>query len=248
MLKFSPGNDNAKLKKGKAFKKGKGYTFSLLSGWSCPQAMLCQAKVFSHKGKKWLEDGKHSQFRCFSASQEVLYPAVYRARKHNMQQLLRRGGDVRAMAKLINSSLPKDATIVRIHVAGDFYNEAYFDAWLSVATMRPECKFYAYTKSLGFWVKRLKSIPNNLILTASRGGRQDELIAQYNLREAVVVANKREAKALGLKVDVDDSLAQNNGPSFALIIHGVQPAGSLASRAVQENRRTGKASLRIVEA
>jgi hypothetical protein len=57
------------------------------------------------------------------------------------------------MGKLISESLPPEATIVRIHVSGDFYSEAYFLAWIDVAKQRPDVKFYAYTKSLHFGIK-----------------------------------------------------------------------------------------------
>jgi hypothetical protein len=121
--------------------------------------------------------------------------------------------------------------MVRIHVGGDFFSQAYFDAWLANARKSPETIFYAYTKSLPYWVSRLDDIPSNFILTASRGGRKDEMIQEYGLREAVVVFSVEEAEKLGLEIDHDDSHAYTNGPSFALLIHGTQPKGSKAASA-----------------
>ncbi len=55
-----------------------------------------------------------------------------------------------------------------------------------------------------------------------------------------VVLSEQEAADLGLELDHDDSHAMNPGPSFALIIHGMQPAGSAASKALTELRRNGE--------
>ena len=143
---------------------------------------------------------------------------------------------VTALTRLIHASLPLDAAIIRIHVGGDFYTQNYFDAWLAVARLNPDRLFYAYTKSLGFWVKRVDSIPDNLVLTASEGGSQDDLIEQHNLRSCVVVYSESEATELKLPVDHDDSHAANpawRDQRFALLIHGTQPKGSEAQAAMR---------------
>lgn len=145
-----------------------------------------------------------------------------------------------AMSALILGALPEDASIVRVHVGGDFYNVAYRDAWFAVAMARPAVLFYAYTKAVNLFVG--VSVPANLILTASEGGRFDSLIPSSGLRTARVVYSEAEARALGLEIDHDDTHAQRPGPSFALLIHGSQPAGSDASRAVsalQKAKRAG---------
>ena len=107
---------------------------------------------------------------------------------------------------------------------------------MEIALLFPDRLFYAYTKSLVYWLKNLGNIPENLILTASNGGKHDSLIEQLNLRSAAVVYSYEEAEKLGLEVDHDDSHAANpltKDQNFALMIHGVQPAGSEASAAVQ---------------
>jgi len=78
------------------------------------------------------------------------------------------------------------------------------------------------------------------VMTASRGGRLDHLIDQYNLREAKVVFSEAEAEALGYDIDHDDSHAARPSladQSFALLIHGQQPAGSDASAAIKELKK-----------
>lgn len=216
----------------------KVYSFDLLSGWSCPFAKDCLSKVYEIDNRKKLIDGKDCKFRCFSASQEVAFPHVYKSRKNNFNTIRRMKTD--EMVKEITHAIPKNLGICRIHVAGDYFNQAYFDAWRIIAQNHPDRLFYAYTKSICYWLETKGVIPHNFILTASRGGRFDEMIDRFKLREAVVVYSEDEAKNLGLEIDHDDSHAavplwKNN--SFALLIHGIQPAGSRAAEAVKVLRK-----------
>ena len=129
------------------------------------------------------------------------------------------------MTKALLDTVPEKLKVLRIHDSGDFFNKAYFRAWIRVAKSRPNTVFYAYTKSLPYWVDLMGEIPPNLRLTASRGGRWDYLIGAHNLPEAVVVESEEQAAELGLEVDTDDSHAYYNRGSFALVIHGTQPKG-----------------------
>ena len=215
--------------------KRKVYSFDLLSGHSCPFAEQCLSKIKIVDGKRKVVDGKKTEFRCFSASQEATYTNVYNSRKKNFDSL--RGKSVEAMIDIIQEQMPKNLGICRIHVAGDFFNNAYFKAWMEVARLNPDRLFYAYTKSLPYWVDNLQVIPDNLILTASYGGRRDDMIVDYGLRSAKVVFSYEEADMLGLEVDHDDTHAANpfwGTSDFALIIHGIQPKGSEAADAIKQ--------------
>lgn len=221
LLKFSPGN--AKLV---------GIpSISLLAGWACPFANKCFAKVDLVTGK--IIDGPDTEFRCFSATQENIFPNTRKQRQHNFE-LLKALKSEDDMAALIQSSLPKEKfKVIRIHVAGDFFNQKYFDAWAQIARNNPDRIFYAYTKSLQYWVNRLGQIPDNFKLTASKGGKLDHLISEYNLKFAQVVYSEKEANDLGLEIDHDDKHAYLGDKSFGLLIHGTQKAGSKASKAKQ---------------
>lgn len=235
------GKGNAKLDK-LAKKTGKTvYTFSLLSGHTCPYAKECNSKAVKQNGKLTIVDGPHTLFRCFSASQEALFPAVYTSREHNGRIVELAAQSVERAAKVLSASLPPKAGIIRIHVGGDFKTKAYFHAWCLCATQNPTILFYAYTKSLPFWVwgKEHGIIPPNLILTASYGGYRDELIAKHSLRYAKVVFSVAEARKLGLAIDDDDSHAAKHGPSFALLLHGTQPAGTAAASALKKLKGKG---------
>jgi hypothetical protein len=249
MLKFSPANVKiqslSKVPSLAPFLEGKKkvYSFDLLSGWSCPYAQDCLSKVYDFDGKRTLKDGPHTQFRCFSASQEVVYTNVYKLRKANYDTLRAMSHDA-DMFHAINDVLPKNAGIVRIHVGGDFFNQAYMMAWLRMAWKNPNVLFYAYTKSLKFWANLREHIETtpNFILTASRGGRLDHMIDTEKFRSVKVVYYEDEAAQSNLEIDHDDSHAADpskKDKDFALLIHGVQPAGSRASLAIKQLKAKG---------
>ena len=225
--------------------KRKIYSLDLLSGYSCPHAKQCLSKaVVQDNGKRKIRDGKHTQFRCFSASQEVQYTNVYNSRKHNFDLLRNLHHD--DMFYMIDDSLPKDAGIVRIHVAGDFFNLEYMHAWYAVALNNPRTLFYAYTKSLRYWLS-VREFPEiwNFVLTASYGGTHDHLIDEFNLRSAKVVFSEAEAAELGLAIDHDDTHAAKptlRDDSFALLLHGTQPKDSEASKALKALKGKGSYS------
>lgn len=222
------------------------YSFSKLSGHSCPFAKLCHSQaVKDDSGRLHIEDGKHTQFRCFSASQEAIFPNLYKQREYNTNLMRDAAKDSALVEELLNRSVPKDAAVIRIHVAGDFSVQNELDGWLNFALVNPQILFYAYTKSLPFWINRLKEIPKNFVLTASAGGYKDKLIEKYGLRYAKVVYSDKEAKSLALPIDHNDLFAANpakRNQSFALLLHGIQPKGLLAADALKKLNGKGSYS------
>lgn len=225
-LSFSIGN--AKLSKAIG-------TFSLPAGHTCPFAKNCLSTVDRNTGK--LMDGKHCQFRCFAASAEARLTNVRESRWNNYELLLK-NETIQGMGQLIQDSLPAGIYIIRIHASGDFFSEKYFLAWLNVAINNPHIIFYAYTKATPFMVKYKKQIPHNFRITASKGGSCDHLIEKHKLRYAEVVLSVKEAEDKKLELDFDDSHAYGGNKSFALLIHGTQPEGTLASKAWQLIKKT----------
>ena len=252
MLKFSKANAKTEELRNDAelaeylTDKRKIYSLDLLSGYSCPYAEKCLSRAVQlPNGKRAIKDGAKTEFRCFSASQEAQYPAVFNLRKHNFDLLRKENHD--GMVKLINDSLPKNAGIIRIHVAGDFFSRDYMMAWYTVSMLNPNVLFYAYTKSLKFWVGGITELPtlHNFVLTASYGGRDDHMIDEFNLRSAKVVFSEAEAEELGLEIDHDDSHAAKpslRNQSFGLLIHGTQPKGSEAGEALRALKGKGSYS------
>jgi len=245
MLKFS--KENTKTKKLRKIaelsqylqSKRKIYSLDLISGWSCPGAKDCLSKVVELDGKRRIQDGPCTQFRCFSASQEVLFPLLYDLRKHNFDTLRKRR-TLKTMVKEIESSMPTNLGILRYHVGGGFFNQRYFDAAVEVARNHSDRLFYAYMKNLPVLVSHgMVDPPNGLLLpnflvTASRGGKYDHMIDTLRMREAVVVLERGHAT---MDIDEDDSHAATMGGSFNLLIHGTQPAGSDAAAAVAAQRK-----------
>lgn len=237
MIKTTTTNNNKRLNfgQGNAKLSTSIATFSLPAGHTCPFARECLAKSNRLTGK--VVDGEHCRFRCFAASQEALYPSVRKARWNNFEAL-QSAGSVERMTQLLQDNLPHGVAYVRVHVSGDFNTEKYFIAWLNVAMNNPLVTFYGYTKATPFLVKYKTYIPRNFRFTASKGGTCDNLIGKHKLRSAEVVFSVNEAEQKGLQIDHDDSHAINAEGSFALLLHGTQPAGSVAGKAWETIKRS----------
>lgn len=210
------------------------HTFSLPAGYSCPGALKCLSRADRKSGT--ITDGPLTEFRCFAASAEAVYPAVRISRWSNFE-LLKAAKTREAMRDLIADSLPNKATIIRVHVSGDFFSEDYFLAWMDVASARPDIRFYAYTKSLPFWRKLQEFVPENFVLTASLGGKFDDYAAGF--KTARVVFSEEQAAALGIEIDHDDTHAYDGKEDFALLLHGVQPKGTAAAAALNQLKKEG---------
>ena len=66
---------------------------------------------------------------------------------------------------------------IRIHDAGDFFSESYAKDWIDIINYSKNCKFYTYTKEVELFKCKLKdSIPSNLTIIYSFGGKQDNMI------------------------------------------------------------------------
>ena len=235
LLKF--GNPNDKLKK---MVKRLGVTlktFTLPAGHTCPGAKDCLSRADRVTGK--IKDGPDTEFRCFAASAEAVYPSLRNMVWHNFELIkdaLKNGVD--DLANLICESLPKKFDVLRVHVGGDYFSEKYLQAWIEVAKRNPDKVFYSYSKSLHFMKKY--ALPSNLVLTASRGGKYDELIDLHGWKEALVVYSEQEAIDKGLEIDHDDSHAAYGDDNFALLLHGVQPKGSAAGEALKQIKKLAK--------
>lgn len=236
MLRFTKATEQAKLKEVEKWLgfKPNIYSFSLPSGHTCPFAVDCLSKADRVTGK--ITDGKDTKFRCFSASDEARSPNARDQRWHNFD-ILRKLDFEDMVTELYKAIVPLDLDICRVHVGGDFFNQRYFEAWLQIARLFPSKTFYAYTKSIPYWVNNLEVIPENFILNASRGSRNDKQIDEFDLKVAEVVYSLDEARDKNLPIDHNEFYALNNNGNFALLIHGTQPKGSNASLAMRELKR-----------
>lgn len=182
------------------------YEWNLPAGWTCPGARTCLVKASKETGKMRNES---TEYRCYAAMAER-FPGVRGHRWANFEMAKR--GEL--------PELPKTAKRVRIHASGDFFNQRYFDRWMEYARQYPEVEFWAYTKSLVYWVKRLHDIPDNLVLTASYGGKQDHLIEEHGLKNVIVIKRPEgytSATRLARPVDTNDDLARLPRVNFYLL-------------------------------
>ena len=188
--------------KNKKYYSGVVHEWNLPTGSTCPFALECKVTVDKDSGKFDIHRG---QYKCYAASSER-FPAV-REHRHKNFDLVKGGGI---------PVIPKDCKSIRIHSSGDFFNQKYFDMWVQLAIDNPEVEMWAYTKSLQYWVNRITDIPKNLILTASYGGRQDELIERFNLKN-VIVYKSLESVPKERPIDTNDDWARKPIINFALL-------------------------------
>ena len=179
------------------------WEWNLPTGWTCPFASACLVKVDRESGSM---DDRSSEFKCYAGAAER-FPGVRDSRWENFE-IAKKGRLPR---------LPHGAKRVRIHASGDFFSQAYFDLWLKYCRHYVKVEFWAYTKSLKYWIARLNEIPPNLVLTASTGGKHDHLIKEHDLKHVVVVKDRAEAKEKGLPVCWNDREARYKNINFALI-------------------------------
>jgi len=191
-----------KFVKNKTYYTGVVYEWNLPTGTTCPFALECKVVVDRVTGKFDIDKG---QYRCYAASPER-FPAVREHRWKNFE-FVKNGGI---------PTIPSDCKAIRIHASGDFFNQAYFDMWIELAKSNPSVEFWAYTKSIQYWVNRLEQIPFNFILTASYGGRQDDLIEKHNLKNVKVYPSLGDLPS-ERPVDINDDWARLPHINFALL-------------------------------
>lgn len=197
--------------------KNQVVAFDLPAGYTCPMADKCKSYANRKTGK--ITDGKNMKFRCYASSGEARFSATRNAHWHNFE-ILRNSDN---MVSEIETSLPKNVKVIRIHSSGDFYSMDYFNAWVSVAKNHPEIQFFGYTKVLPL-VNAPK--PDNFKLVYSHGGKMDNMVKSEPV--AYVVNTVADGVARGLPVACqvlpsDDFYHIMLGQTFALALHGTQP-------------------------
>ena len=178
------------------------YEWNLPAGHTCPFAKECKVLVDQETGK-YTREGAGS-FRCYASSAER-FPAVRKHRWSNYNFILSGGVPV----------IPDKCKHVRIHASGDFFSQDYFNTWIQICKDNLDIEFWAFTKSIRFWVDRLSYIPFNLTLTASYGGADDALIKKYNLKNTRVFQSREEAG--DLPINTNDDYARIKQINFALL-------------------------------
>lgn len=186
----------------KKYYTGNVYEWNLPTGSTCPFADQCKVTVDRATGKF---NTKKGEYRCYAANPER-FPGVREHRWKNFETSL-------------HESIPEPPAkckAIRIHAAGDFYNQEYFDKWIHFAQRHKHIEIWAYTKSVNYWINRITEIPENLTLTASYGGRLDELIEIHQLKNVKIYPSLLLVPP-DRPVDTNDDYARIKGVNFALI-------------------------------
>ena len=241
---FKFGVNNTKLKN--------TITFSKSSGLTCPGANKCRAMaVMNDNGKRSVKRFKGTEFTCYSATLEALYPSLYNLTRHNTSLLNEyiKNDDFNGLVECLNASLnkkrSKNINLVRWNQSGDIYTRFELEALKKVCELNKDLTFYFYSKNLILYPTN-RSIPNNMKITASYGGKYDYLIDRgYFKRFSKVVFSTSEAKILNLPIDTDDTHAymDKGANGFALLLHGQQEKNSKASVALQQIRKNKKLAI-----
>ena len=87
---------------------------------------------------------------------------------------------------------------VRIHDAGDFFSDAYLEAWLRIARRFVDVLFYAYTKEVDRFRRLVEpDPPQNFRWIYSLGGKQDHLLDLEGDRHAEVFVESEDLSSAG---------------------------------------------------
>jgi len=152
---------------------------------------------------------------CYAQKGNYRYPSVIKG-LNNRYELSKTAEFVPKMNATIILERP---THVRIHDSGDFYSIAYLNKWIDIATQNNDVIFYAYTKSIKFFIDGLK-LPKNLKIIFSEGSKTDNLINVAKDRHARIFKSKELLAAAGyIDASNNDLKAITDNKKVGLVYH-----------------------------
>ena len=194
---------NAKMKKTSKENKAKIFNFSIPAyktkegKVTCPFADSCVKYCYAQKGN----------YTRFPVVQELM------EQKYKISKTAQ-------FIPLMNEEIrKKKATHIRIHDSGDFYSPTYLQKWVDIATQNNDVIFYAYTKSIKFFIDGLK-LPKNLKIIFSEGSKTDNLINTSKHRHARIFKSKELLNAAGyIDASTNDLKAITSNKKVGLVYH-----------------------------
>ena len=152
---------------------------------------------------------------CYAQKGNYKYPSVVKG-LNNRYELSQTDEFVPKMNATIILERP---THVRIHDSGDFYSIKYLQKWVQIAEHNKEVIFYAYTKSIKFFVDGLL-LPDNMKIIFSEGSKTDNLINAKEHRHARIFKNIDLLNASGyIDASSNDLKAITENKKVGLIFH-----------------------------
>jgi hypothetical protein len=152
---------------------------------------------------------------CYAQKGNYRYPSVIKG-LNNRYELSKTADFVPKMNATIILERP---THVRIHDSGDFYSIKYLSKWVQIANDNKDVIFYAYTKSIKFFIDGLK-LPKNLKIIFSEGSKTDNLINVNKHRHARIFKSKELLQAAGyINASDNDLKAITDNKKVGLVYH-----------------------------
>ena len=146
---------------------------------------------------------------CYAKNGTYLFSNVRKAHIEKLELVLNNREEwKRLMIEEIKKPKYK-SKYIRIHDAGEFFNETYAQDWIDIANECNDSIFYTYTKEV-LMMKKLHK-PSNFIAIYSFGGKQDNHINKDIDRHSDVFPDLEEMLRLGyVDITEDDKQAAIN--------------------------------------
>lgn len=158
---------------------------------------------------------------CYAQQGNYNFPNVKRNQEHNLAMARK---NLRSFVRAAIADLKAlKAKLVRVHSSGDFFSQAYVNAWFRIARALPGVRFYAYTKSfVGFDVFSNK--PDNFAITQSEGSLRDDLIDPSKSHARIFADARARIDAGYAPGNTSDERAvrAKDGTKIGLEYHGVK--------------------------
>ena len=154
---------------------------------------------------------------CYAKQGRYLMPNVADAKHGNLMASLTETF-VDDMVSLLKRR--RSYNVVRIHDAGDFYSQEYYNKWCDIARAMPDRIFYAYTKTLTLDLYTNK--PANFRLIQSLGGIHDKLVDMSRAHSRIFSSDDARIAAGYVDGNVNDIPAIEGIVNIGLVYHGVK--------------------------
>ena len=154
---------------------------------------------------------------CYAKQGRYIMPNVVAAKAGNLQASLAPSFVDDMVAAIMRR---RSFNTIRIHDAGDFYSQEYYNAWCRIAARLPDHTFYAYTKSLhlDLWTGK----PANLRIVQSLGGKWDSRVDLSRPHARIFSSDEARIAAGYVDGNVNDLPAIDGIVNIGLVFHGTR--------------------------
>jgi Gene product 88 len=156
---------------------------------------------------------------CYARNGTYLFPEVREAHERNLRLVLDHLPEWERRMRDELRHRRYHGRHVRIHDSGDFFSDAYLEAWLRIIALAPWATFYAYTKEVSLFRRLVEpNPPQNFLWIFSLGGKEDVLIDRNRDRHADVFPTEAAATASGYQSQEASDLFAIYSPNHVGIV------------------------------